>query len=140
MKPYICFYGISIWAMTLVFTQRSAGTPRVADHDLSGAVQAKAQAAYGRLALIFEANQGQVDRRVKFVSRGSNYSLFLTPTEAVLQLTTSDDQLPIQGDRSSDRQARIKNTQSSLLRMKLVGSNSDPQIEGVGQLPGRTNY
>ena len=42
--------------------------------------------AYGKLPLIFEANQGQTDPQVKFLSRGSGYTLFLTPTEAVLAL------------------------------------------------------
>jgi len=34
--------------------------------------------AYGRLPLSFEANTGQADPRVKFLSRGSGYTLFLT--------------------------------------------------------------
>ena len=42
--------------------------------------------AYGNLPLSFEANQGQTDPQVKFLSRGSGYTLFLTPTEAVLAL------------------------------------------------------
>src|SRR5688572_11806451 len=42
--------------------------------------------SYGRLPLHFESNQGQLDPQVKFLARGSGYSLFLTPTEAVLAL------------------------------------------------------
>jgi hypothetical protein len=42
--------------------------------------------AYGRLPLSFEANRGQTDGEVKFLSRGGGYSLFLTSTEAVLSL------------------------------------------------------
>jgi hypothetical protein len=34
----------------------------------------------------FEANQGQADPEVRFLSRNSSYSLFLTSTEAVLSL------------------------------------------------------
>src|SRR5271157_2492498 len=41
---------------------------------------------YGKLPLSFEANQGQTDGRVKFLSRGRGYSLFLTGDEAVLTL------------------------------------------------------
>src|ERR1700704_3231031 len=41
---------------------------------------------YGKLPLHFEANQGQTDARVKFLSRGAGYSLFLTSTEAVFKL------------------------------------------------------
>ena len=57
------------------------------------AVPVKVLPAYGRLALTFEANQGQVDKKVKFLSRGSDYGLFFTSTEAVLQLTTADWQV-----------------------------------------------
>ncbi len=42
--------------------------------------------AYGKLPLSFEINRGQTDPQVKFLSRGSGYSLFLTGSEAVLAL------------------------------------------------------
>src|SRR5260370_11604901 len=41
---------------------------------------------YGKLPLTFEANQGQTDPQVNFLSRGAGYSLFLTPDEVVLSL------------------------------------------------------
>jgi hypothetical protein len=61
----------------------------VADDSSGRAPQAsrsRVVAAYGKLPLSFELNQGQTDRRVKFLSRGSGYSLFLTSDEAVLTL------------------------------------------------------
>ena len=118
MKPYLWIYGISIWAMTLGLTETY----------LSAAVPVKVLPAYGRLALTFEANQGQEDKKVKFLSRGSDYGLFFTSTEAVLQLTTADGR------------PTIEKSQSSVLRMKLVGSKSEPHIEGVDQLPSVSNY
>jgi hypothetical protein len=50
--------------------------------------KAQVVAAYGKLPLNFEANQGQTDPRVKFLSRGRGYALFLTGNEAVLSLRT----------------------------------------------------
>jgi hypothetical protein len=44
------------------------------------------RAAYAQLPLAFEANQGQTDSQVKFLSRGPGYGLYLTPGEAVLSL------------------------------------------------------
>jgi hypothetical protein len=41
---------------------------------------------YGNLPLSFEANDGQVDSKVKFLSKGNGYTLFLTSTEAVLSV------------------------------------------------------
>lgn len=46
------------------------------------------QENYGHLPLSFEANSGQIDSQVKFLSRGYGYGLFLTSTEAVLSLQT----------------------------------------------------
>ena len=48
--------------------------------------QARILDQYGKLPLSFEANHGQTDERVKFLSRTSAYSLFLTADEAVLTL------------------------------------------------------
>ena len=42
--------------------------------------------SYGQLPLSFEANRGQTDSQVKFLSRGRGYTVFLTSTEAVLAL------------------------------------------------------
>ncbi|MCH8269396.1 MAG: hypothetical protein IH846_18010, partial [Acidobacteria bacterium] len=47
-------------------------------------------AAYGKLPLSFEENLGQTDPQVKFLSRGSGYTLFLTPSEAVLAIPSRD--------------------------------------------------
>ena len=42
---------------------------------------------YGKLPLTFEANAGQADGRVKYLSRGAGYTLFLTSgNEAVVSL------------------------------------------------------
>jgi hypothetical protein len=48
--------------------------------------QARLVESYGKVPLSFEANRGQTDLRVKFLSRGSGYTLFLTGDEAVLAL------------------------------------------------------
>src|ERR1700678_3457190 len=42
---------------------------------------------YGKLPLSFEANHGQTDGRVKFLSRTGAYTLFLTGDEAVMALS-----------------------------------------------------
>jgi Beta-propeller repeat len=112
--------------------------------------------AYGKLSLSFEANRGQADRRVKFLSRGKGYSLFLTATEAVLQLSIADRRLSIEGSGEPDqhqphhyrareqaastRKSSIDNRQSSILRMKLLGANPHSQIEAFDPLPGKSNY
>ena len=45
-----------------------------------------ANEAYGKLSLHFQANRGQTDKAVKFLSRGAHNTVFLTSTETVLLL------------------------------------------------------
>jgi hypothetical protein len=42
--------------------------------------KARVAATYGKLPLTFEPNQGQTDTRVKFLSRGSGYTLWFPKT------------------------------------------------------------
>jgi hypothetical protein len=93
---------------------------------------------YGKIPLSFEANQGQTNKRVKFLSRGNGYSLFLTSDEAVFSLragTTGDRELP-----SANRPARPTSIASDVLRMKLLNANSSAKVMGMDELPGRSNY
>ena len=98
-------------------------------------------AAYGRLPLAFEANDGQVAPQVKFLSRGRGYSLFLTDTEAVLTLKKSR---PVAADTeagAAKRRARQRRTvETSVLRMTMLGANTEPKIAGADKLPGVVNY
>src|SRR6516164_5189682 len=47
--------------------------------------------SYKDRPLAFEANLGQADTSVKFLSRGDGYVLLLAPSEAVLQLVRVDE-------------------------------------------------
>src|SRR5271157_4936552 len=48
-----------------------------------------ARIAHAKLLLSFEPNLGQADPRVKFLSRGPGYTLFLAEDEAVVALRKS---------------------------------------------------
>jgi hypothetical protein len=88
--------------------------------------KARVSEAYGRLPIRFEANAGQTDAKVKFLSRGGGYSLFLTQSESVLTLRR------VRPRDGADAQ--------SIVRMKLIGADPAPQMEGLDRLPGRSNY
>lgn len=106
--------------------------------------------SYGRLPLSFEANRGQVDSQVKFLSRGNGSTIFLTSTEAVLALRNgaaqpSDASRPLHGQRETSVGRKMAPQLPGLrrplvLRMKLVGANPEAQIAGSEPLPGRSNY
>ncbi len=92
---------------------------------------------YGRLPLSFEANAGQTDSRVKFLSRGAGYTLFLTPTEAVLGLNKDQDKGV--GLRAANYKS-TREAQSFVLRMRLLGANPHAEMTGLELLPGKSNY
>jgi hypothetical protein len=76
----------------------------------------EANAIYASAPIMFEANRGQSDARVKFLARSPGSTLFLMRGEAVLAL------------------------QSSQLRLKFIGANPQTQIAGRDQLRAKTNY
>ncbi len=94
-----------------------------------------AERNYGHLPLHFEANEGQLDKRVRFVSRGSGYSLFLTQTEAVLALRRQPSR-----DSSPSVEQADKGESVDVLRMQMVGAKRTPQVAGLDLLPGAANY
>ncbi|MGH8009640.1 MAG: hypothetical protein ACREQ3_21830 [Candidatus Binatia bacterium] len=102
------------------------------------AATARLRAAYGQLPLHFEANHGQTDTQVKFFSRGQSYSLFLTSTEAVLQLRNTDAEL--QNEKPGVSSATSTNPQATVLRMQLVGANPQPPVAGQEEMPGKSHY
>ena len=93
-----------------------------------------------QMAARFERNDGQTDRRVKFISRGEGYTLFLTPSEAVLALRTRRPRHSASSPSSAKVQERAAVVRSEVLRVKMVGANPHARIEGIDQLTGNSNY
>src|SRR5688500_12369068 len=93
----------------LIFLRALIATPAVA-------------APYGYLPPCFERSRSQSAAAVEFLSRGRNYTLFLTGTEAVLSLRE-----PVQ-------------RKSAVLRMSMIGANGAPTVDGEEMLQGKINY
>ena len=83
---------------------------------------------FGGQPLSFEANQGQADPAVRYLSRGVGYALYLTSDSAVFQL-----------DKSRRGSAR-GGLSPAVVRMKLAGANPSTRISGADTLPGKVNY
>ena len=79
---------------------------------------------YGKLPLSFEANQGQTDQTVKFLSRGRGYALFLTGNEAVLSFTTPS---AVTNPLSANRQSRFESGNPWATSLQLPGLAGQPQ-------------
>jgi hypothetical protein len=83
--------------------------------------------------LSFKANHGQANSHVKFLSRGRGYSLFLTPTEAVLVMSNASA-------ISNQPPAKIEAAERPRVRMKFLDANRSPEVTGLDELPGKVNY
>jgi len=179
MRPFSRINGAWVLALILGLTGASCATqvtpnnrpptpnPRsLTSTEPDAATKAKVQAAYGQLPLHFEANQGQSDEQVRFLSRGSGYTLFLTSTEAVLALHKPESKAkgkrqrakgkreeqektvgiaknplaPVSGERARVRGFDPEQTEQTVLHLRLVGANPSPQVVGLDELPGKSNY
>jgi hypothetical protein len=83
----------------------------------------RARGEFARLPLQFEANTGQTDSRVRFLSRGPGYTMFLGQQEAVVALSPSRP-----------------NGVSQVVRLRLSGANPDAPVVGESPLSGTTNH
>jgi len=104
-------------------------------------------ANFGKLPLSFEANHGQAEARVKYLSRGRGMTLFLTSSEAVLKLQESG----VRSQESAGGSGRSRGTTglrtadngprtADILRLGLANANQNAVVTGVQELPGRVNY
>jgi len=98
---------------------------------------------YGKLPLSFEANHGQTDSKVKFLSRGHGYSLFLTGSEAVIVLKKTapkTEEMKVLSGRELVKKRGGGAEEGTIVRMELAGANAAPRVAGAEELPGKTNY
>jgi len=101
----------------------------------SPATAASRRARLGPLPLRFEANRGQTAPAVRYLVRGTGYTLFLTPTDATLALIGGQTWTG-HGQRSTG----VPHGRRVAIRLQLVGGNPHARVEGQGQQAGRTAY
>jgi Beta-propeller repeat len=104
------------------------------------ATQDKVVQTYGKLPLTFEANHGQTDAQVKFLSRGPGYTLFLTGDEAVFSLSGNNARHDTPLISRQSRPILATPATSAVLRMKLVKANHAAEPNGEDALAGKSNY
>jgi hypothetical protein len=89
---------------------------------------------YSKLSLSFEDHR-QTGSRIEFITRGSGYALFLSPTDALFALRRKKEKQPFLKPSHISPPSPV-----NVLRMKLVGTNVQSRAVGVAQFPGRGNY
>ncbi len=129
----------------------SASTPVAETADGEQATRrdpAPAGDMYGQIPLSFEANRGQVDSRVKYLSRGAGYNLFFARDEAVLSLPAKTEaktrkeefKNPDLISRLSNSDAQTSSASLHTLRLRLAGANPAPRVKGLDKVSGKSNY
>lgn len=111
---------------TSLSTAQQAATPQLSPRN------ARSSAIYGKLPLTFEANRGQSNGQVKFLSRGKGYTAFLTSGGMVLSLRS--------GSSASGSPATHQKKTNTALQFRLLGANKNPVAVGEDLQPGKVNY
>jgi len=122
-------------------TTTKAQTPGAGSKPATGAPAPSEAPKPIHVPLFFEANQGQSDSRVQFLSRSKGYTLLLTPTETILaESKTQVSTRPGTFGTVQNPPVTTKTSRGSVIRMQLVGANQSPAMRGVDELRGKVNY
>jgi hypothetical protein len=108
---------VPLWAAA------SPGVPTAMSNTVS---KAQAAESYGRLPLFFIENQGQVDARVKYFTRGQGHAIFFTSEGAALNLSRSA--------------ADGKGKSSAAVQLRPQGMRPGVEIVAAEPLAGKVNY
>ncbi len=121
----LCSFG----ARTAVAAPKVAPNP--ADHP--AADTARGQSAYGNLPLSFEPNRGQTDASVSYVTRGSGYAVYLSPSAVTLAMHSAAPANP-RPDRT------VESGAEAAVRMSLLGAQASATMIAEHPLPGVASY
>jgi len=103
------------------------------------------QSNYGHLPLAFEANKGQTDPTVKFLSRSTGYTVFLTTGGMVLALRPEESVIAPTASGIAQKVPPTSKTAANgsadtIMTFNLVGAASNPTAVGEDPLPTKVNY
>jgi hypothetical protein len=118
---------------------RAQTAPRPSDGSVVSAQDKQKLAASAiKLPLFFEANEGQTDPSVRFLTRSNGYTMFLKPTETVL---VGQEVHKSNGLNGTTDKADLKSlSPAAEIRMELLGANRAPKMSGGEELRGKVNY
>ncbi len=125
--------------------QRAAGPQTLT---ATGAdMEQRAREAYGKIGVSFEENRGQVDERVRFLSRRGGATVFLTSDEAAFVLTAveapasgSVERPDVEEFAPGRGRAKREKPKSHAVHIKFEGANPWAEVSGERELEGKINY
>ena len=147
---------VTCLGLSLIFTVLTSGAqerPTPTSGRMGSSQGGEINSKYGNAPLMFEANQGQSDSQVKFLSHGNGYSVFLTAGGMVLALRPLETTSPADGSVAqarNDKPSRVspirqlarpsREGKSAVLAIDLVGAATNPIIVGEEPLSTKINY
>src|SRR5205807_2210651 len=121
-------------ALWLVFAMAAGGLVGASGHRL------RINKAYRARTLTFEANRGQTNPQVKFLSRSGDRVVFLTSTEAVLALGAPKT-LPKEASAARRASSSLPDGGTpAVLRMIYAGANPTARVTGLDEFSGKAHY
>jgi len=123
----------------------SSPSPASQAKTLPPSARERVKASFADLPLGFEQNSGQTDPQVKYMAHANGYTLFLTNHDAVFafhakssasERPTGHGPLALQAKSEPHAQPNSQ----AVVRMQLVGGNSNALLTASDQLPGKSNY
>jgi Beta-propeller repeat len=133
---FALFAAIAITAL-FIFAQVN-GLKLQADNRATTVAPASATAAevYAGGPLTFERNEGQTDRRVKFLAHGKGYGLFFTDSGVVFSVPS---QATLMVSRAPKRLATPQSANAGTFNLSFPGANPKPEVMGLKQI-AHANY
>jgi uncharacterized repeat protein (TIGR01451 family) len=122
---------------------------------VAGPAKTSALETFRKSPMSFEENQGQTDKRVRFVSRGAGYALFLTGDGAVMKLqnarslpkagtkavAANSPSMPyIGGNVPGASGGQSSSRSAAVLNMRVVGANPAASVTALDRQPNTSNY
>ncbi|HXH47880.1 MAG TPA: SBBP repeat-containing protein [Terriglobia bacterium] len=132
------FIGLATWSSSYGQEKSQVQFP-------AAGLQLREIVSHNRLPLSFEVNKGQVGPQARYLARGQGFTLFLTQSDAILQLMKSAPaeqaaDLTSSGFKDDRVGAGSSAGRSDVVSLKLLGANHDAKITASERLPGTTSY
>ena len=109
----------ALWGLVLIVAAFYSH-PLSALQEASLSTKAEITAQFYKLPLSFEKNEGQTHPSVRYLTRGPGYTFYFASDEMSMVLQ--------------------KASSSSVLKMHFSGANTNPNIIGIDEQPGKSHY
>ena len=138
-----CLRLLASVAFIAATTSQPAPAASVANPSANSSAQsdARVREAYGKLPISFEANAGQSDSQVRFLSRNAGFNLFLTPAEAVISLKAASARKHTAGGIGSlAGDGKSESSDGAVVRLSFDGANKNPTLQALDKQANTSNY